>query len=275
MKIDPVFDQVATRYLESLTHLHSANAHNLAVCRICRGATAVQEPSEQHWKICRPCWQHRHTPGIDSRELADAVGFIIYALKNSDGSADQSLRDMYRYKMLPVGHTTRHEISPEGQRIRTLLYATLRDGLPLLAKTVGPVEIITEVPSTSTKPGRDRHALSDAIDSAISHLPGIAPHRQLLVPRGDNAGPLRMLDPTRFTVTGPNHVSGRHVLLVEDTWVTGASVQSAAVALRRAGAHRVTVLCVARLITAQWQPAHYLTSQYASFPPPSADLSVF
>ena len=275
MRIDPAFDHVATQYLESLTHLHSANGHHLSVCQICRGATAVREPSGEHWEICQPCWQHQHTRGIDPRELADAVGFIIYALEHADRSIDQSLRDMYQYKILPPGHTTRQGISGPGQRIRTLLYVTLRDSLPILARTVGPVDIITEVPSTSTKPGRDRHALSDAIDSAVSHLSGIAPRRQLLVPRGDNAGSSRVLDPDRFAVTDTHQMAGQHVLLVEDTWVTGASVQSAAVALHRAGAHRVTVLCVARLIREHWQPARYLTSQYASFSPPSAGLPVF
>lgn len=268
MRTDPAFDQMATQYMESLTHLHSANGHGLPVCQVCRGATAVRDPLGNHWTICRPCWQHRHTPGIAPAELAEAAGFIIYALEYADRSCDQSLRDMYQYKNLSPGQVA-------GQRIRTLLYVTLRDSLPLLSRTVGPVEIITEVPSTSTKPGRDRRALPDAIDSAVSQLPGIAPHHQLLDPRRDNAGASRALDPDRFRVIDPDQVVGRHVLLVEDTWVSGASVQSAAVALHRAGARRVTALCVARLISEQWAPAHYLTSQYATFPPPSAELPVF
>ena len=203
--------------------------------------------SQNHWTICRPCWQHRHTPGIAPGELAEAVGFIIYALEHADRSGDHSLRDMYQYKNLSPGQIAGRGISEPGQRIRTLLYVTLRDSLPLLSRTVGPVEIITEVPSTSTKPGRDRRALPDAIDSAVSQLPGIATHHPLLVPRRDNAGASRALDPDRFGVIAPDRVVGRHVLLVEDTWVSGASVQSAAVALRRAGARRVTALCVWRV----------------------------
>lgn len=275
MRIDPAFDQIATQYLESLTHLHSANGHGLPVCQVCRGATAVRDPLGAHWEICWPCWQHRNTPGIAPGELAATVGFIIYALEYTDRSGDQSLRDMYQYKDFSPGQVAGRRISGPGQRIRTLLYVTLRDNLPLLSRTAGPVEIIAEVPSTSTKPGRDRRALPDAIDSAVSHLPGIAPHHQLLVPRRDNAGASRVLDPDRFGVIAPDQVVGRHVLLVEDTWVSGASVQSAAVALHRAGARRVTALCAARLIREQWPPAHYLTSQYETFPPPSADLSVF
>ncbi len=47
-------------------------------------------------------------------------------------------------------------------------------------------------------------------------------------------------------------VQGRHVLLLDDTWVTGAKIQSAAVTLRDAGASRVTALCVARWCKVSW-----------------------
>lgn len=50
----------------------------------------------------------------------------------------------------------------------------------------------------------------------------------------------------RFVVRQPAAVAGRHVLLLEDTWVTGASAQSAAVALKRTGAAAVTTVCLAR-----------------------------
>lgn len=275
MRIDPAFDRTATQYLESLTHLHSANGHDLPVCQVCRGATAMRDSLGAHWEICRPCSQHRCTPGISPGELAEAVGFIIYAMEYLDRSTDQSLRDMYQYKLIPPGYIGERRISEPGQRIRTLLYVTLRDNLHLLSQTAGPVELITEVPSTSTKPDRDRSALPDAIDSAVNHLPGLAPHHQLLVPKRVDTGASRVLDPNRFEVTAPDLVVGRHVLLVEDTWVSGASVQSAAVALHRAGARRVTALCVARLLREQWSPAHYLTSRYETFPPPSVNLLVF
>jgi phosphoribosylpyrophosphate synthetase len=52
-----------------------------------------------------------------------------------------------------------------------------------------------------------------------------------------------------------DRVADRHVLLVEDTWVSGAKIQSAAVALHDAGAAQVTALCVARWCRDDW-PAH-------------------
>lgn len=53
-----------------------------------------------------------------------------------------------------------------------------------------------------------------------------------------------------YQVRDAGCVVGRHVLLIEDTWVTGASARSAALALRRAGASAVTVLCLSRWLRA-------------------------
>lgn len=275
MSIGPDFDGQVSRYLASLTHLRSANGHYLPVCSICRGPTGVKDAVGEHWPTCQPCRQHRYTSGIDYGELADSTGSIIYALKYADGSSDQSLRDMRQYKIFSPSWGSRPAISEEGQRIRTLLYVTLRDHLPRLEESAGPVDLITQVPSTSTEPGRDPQALAAAIESAVKELPGLAPYQSVLGVGQSDSGTSRSLDPGRFPVTDPDSVAGRHVLLVEDTWVTGASVQSAAVSLHRAGAARVTVLCVARMLREEWKAGNYLTSRYAEFPPPAPHFPVF
>lgn len=63
--------------------------------------------------------------------------------------------------------------------------------------------------------------------------------------------------PGRFFV--PNEyrpqVAGQHVLVVEDTWVSGGKAQSAALALKAAGAARVTILSVTRWLRYDW-PDH-------------------
>lgn len=73
----------------------------------------------------------------------------------------------------------------------------------------------------------------------------------------------------------PAAVAGRHVLLVEDTWVSEASAQSEAVSLHRAGDHHVTVMCIARMLKAKWEDGTYLASQYATLLPPQQDTTVF
>lgn len=52
----------------------------------------------------------------------------------------------------------------------------------------------------------------------------------------------------RFVVLDPDIAAGRRILLLDDTWVTGASAQSAAITLKRVGATAVTTLCLARWI---------------------------
>jgi ComF family protein len=50
-----------------------------------------------------------------------------------------------------------------------------------------------------------------------------------------------------FFVTDPPLVKGKHVLLVDDLYTTGATVKECAKVLRKAGARRVEVLTVARV----------------------------
>jgi len=50
-----------------------------------------------------------------------------------------------------------------------------------------------------------------------------------------------------FAVTDPARVKGKHMLLVDDLYTTGATVKECARVLRRAGARRVEVLTVARV----------------------------
>jgi hypothetical protein len=54
----------------------------------------------------------------------------------------------------------------------------------------------------------------------------------------------RDLDPARFRA--PGRLAGASVLLLDDTWTSGSSAQSAAIALKRAGAGRVAVVTLGR-----------------------------
>lgn len=85
--------------------------------------------------------------------------------------------------------------------------------------------------------------------------PGLHPLTGLLAPLRLPAAPLavrsgeplaRALNPRRFRAEPA--VAGRSVLLVDDIWVSGSSVQSAAVALRVAGARHVAVVVLGRHI---------------------------
>jgi orotate phosphoribosyltransferase len=56
----------------------------------------------------------------------------------------------------------------------------------------------------------------------------------------------RAVDPGKFNPTAD--LEGEAVLLIDDTWTTGASVQSAAAALKTAGAGPVGVVVIGRHI---------------------------
>ena len=58
--------------------------------------------------------------------------------------------------------------------------------------------------------------------------------------------------PAKFTA-GPIK-PGSHVILIDDSWTTGANVQSAATALKAAGAGQVSAMVLARLLNDTWEP---------------------
>jgi hypothetical protein len=61
-------------------------------------------------------------------------------------------------------------------------------------------------------------------------------------------------DPHAYAVTGD--VERRRVLLVDDTWVTGARIRSAAAALQRAGASVVAMTVVGRIVDTRAAPGN-------------------
>jgi len=66
----------------------------------------------------------------------------------------------------------------------------------------------------------------------------------------------RYFDPGRYATS--RELAGASVLLIDDTWVSGSSAQSAAAALRRAGAAHVACVVIGRWLTpsfgGEWAP---------------------
>jgi orotate phosphoribosyltransferase len=92
------------------------------------------------------------------------------------------------------------------------------------------------VPSGRGRPGP--HPLAALIAPYLARPPAT------LVTAGPADLGCRELDPGRFRAIQP--LPGAAVLLLDDTWTTGASVQSAALALRAAGARHVAVVVLGR-----------------------------
>ena len=193
------------------------------VCGICRC------PVPARLSRCYQCTEHAESlPGL----TADAVVPVCYAPKGGPHA-----RNLWLYK------SSRPGAAAARADLLALLAVFLRDhGTVRLAqrrddRTIAPG-------GGAQRPGPPRPA------SAAG--PGRAPAGPARGPRsgsGYRATRLaRDADPGRFSAAG---LDGAAVALLDDTWTSGASAQSAAAALRLAGARSVAVMVLGRHLPAR------------------------
>jgi len=186
-------------------------------CTVCRGA------AQPGYARCYQCSAHRAAaPGM----LADAVVPISYAVKGESHAARLRL-----YKTNAPG------ADAAGPPLRALMLVFLHDHAPCVWRhaAMPPPTRLAVVPSGQGRPGA--HPLLGLLSPSLLLGPVT-----LAVRPGEHLG--RELNPRRFRAESP--LGGASVLLVDDTWVSGASAQSAAVALRAAGAGHVAVVVLGR-----------------------------
>jgi predicted amidophosphoribosyltransferase len=115
------------------------------------------------------------------------------------------------------------------------------------AAGVDRFELVATVPSSD--PRRDEtHPLRRIVGEIVEPTRGR--YRRLLM-RSGTPVPERTVDPGKYGST--EDLNGENVLLIDDTWTTGANVQSAAAALKTAGANRVGVVVIGRHIHEDYQ----------------------
>jgi hypothetical protein len=131
----------------------------------------------------------------------------------------------------------------------TVLAATLgrfatRHWACILSRIGGSVDVVTTVPSSAGRPGP--HPLLSLVDRSRQLHPL---HHTLLRPGavGVDHG---QADDRAFEAV--QAIEDARVLLVDDTFTTGARAQSAASSLARAGARAVAVLTIGRVIDPDW-----------------------
>jgi hypothetical protein len=130
--------------------------------------------------------------------------------------------------------------------VRALLRAfLLGEGGRLEDAVGGPIDVVALVPSTHRPAPAPLALVVGLADEVASALPA-ACWAPALLRRADQPGaraPVAHMRPNvvAFTVTpaDPAALRGARVLLLDDTYVTGARAQSAAAALHRAGARTV------------------------------------
>jgi predicted amidophosphoribosyltransferase len=193
----------------------------------------------------------RHGPGVCPRCLnltGDSGG-----LCRACGSCDQHLA-----AVVPISY------SVGGEWLHRLIASYKRDADPSVPDAVATLaeicerflvahercvaaavgvdhfDVVTTVPSSS--PRRDAH---HPLTTIVGELVPVTRERyqRLLAPEPSRAI-ARRFDPARFTVTRP--LANESVLLIDDMWTSGASAESAAAALRGAGAETVVAVVIAR-----------------------------
>ena len=107
---------------------------------------------------------------------------------------------------------------------------------------VATFDIVTTVPSSDQ--ARDaRHPLPDIVGRLVRPT---ADRYERLLNRSDVSVEPRTVNIRKYKHTRP--LTTENVLLIDDTWTTGANAQSAALALKAAGAGKVGVVVIGRHI---------------------------
>lgn len=114
------------------------------------------------------------------------------------------------------------------------------------AKTTG-FDLVTVVPSGRATSDSPRPGLTRIVGKICKHT---APRFRTLLDQADQPATGHRYKPTRFQTT--DNLAGKSVMLIDDTWTTGASVQSAARALKDAGASRVGVAVIGRHVKGEF-----------------------
>ncbi len=107
-------------------------------------------------------------------------------------------------------------------------------------------DLVATVPSSDQ--GRDEH---HPLRTIVGELVGPTRRRhERLLRRTGTAVPERGFDRDKFVSVRP--LAGESVLLIDDTWTTGANAQSAAAALKSAGSGPVAAVVIGRHLNRDW-----------------------
>lgn len=212
-------DDVAAPYANYLVPVPAPGS---GVCGVCRTAVVG-------YPRCYACNEARRLIG---RATADITAFVSLAPRG-----EQLARELVAYK--------NGKVTAEQRRRMTFgLAAVLWKWLGAHERCVaGPsgtprYDLITSVPSTS---GRLTHPLRELVSGIVAGT-GARYRDVLVVNRQDLAQRGQASD--RFAAD--RTVRGTSVLVVDDTWTTGAHAQSASAALKAAGARYTGVVAIGR-----------------------------
>ncbi|MEA2213496.1 MAG: hypothetical protein QOF83_3444 [Solirubrobacteraceae bacterium] len=194
--------------------------------------------------VCDTCFDLINQDQTRCRRCAAECGWLDASAPISYSVAHEQLHHALRaYKRLPQRVARRFQLE-----LAAVLWRFLDEHEACLAEAagVGCFDLVTAVPSGH--PERERHHPLTRMLAAL-----IAPTRgrhEVLLTRSHTDAPPRAFSPTKFSPARQLH--GQAVLLVDDTWTTGASVRSAAASLKGGGAGAVAALVIGRHLHRDW-----------------------
>lgn len=212
------------------SYLHNVQPRVSGVCRTCAA------PVGPNYTLCRSCDLTARAAG-SPRALVDRIAFMTYAIEG--GQAYSALR----------GYKT-----PAAQRRHWNAVATwtvwfLRRHAPAahhLAGSRGEPWRWATIPSV-----RSGRTGEHPLHRIVAHTWAAHAEAPLVLTRLDDDHD-RGYTPDRFTAKPLP--PGSHVVLIDDSWTTGANLQSAATALKAAGSGRVSAMVLGRLLRSDWEP---------------------
>ena len=223
--------------LSRVAYFHNIAGPGPGICGVCRGPATESG-------ICSTCLITRETL---LERTCDHTFFLAYADGWNPEGWSQSAHTMRQYKESALPQ------SVEDLQWLTFTTTWIHDDCMRVSEG-GGWDVATFVPSR--KPRTGPHPVT-GIARNVSRLSADDPAKggkhqikRVLIecgpvdlPRYANIGRFAVPDAVRPLI------EGRRVLVVDDTWTTGTSLQSAAAALKKAGAASVTGLCVARWLS--------------------------
>ena len=196
------------------------------VCDVCHGAPSAGYP--RCFSCAETCRQVAHpVQRVVPISLYQIPGQLHHVLRGYKDNPDAAVRA--RFSLIVAALLTRF-LSRHGDCV---------------AKAAGGAfELATTVPSSGERP------LPHPLDQAIQRSPWLSRQCRPLLARGHGDLGHNRASELAFMVT--EEVRGRRVLLLDDTFTTGASLQSAASALTVAGAQVVAAVPVGRVINPEF-----------------------
>jgi predicted amidophosphoribosyltransferase len=125
-------------------------------------------------------------------------------------------------------------------------HLALHEGCVARASAVEQFTLVATVPSSS----RDDD-LAHPLNELVSMVGLLHGRHQRVLRRSEAPAAAHEFSPQKYEAL--RDVSGQAVLLIDDTWTKGANAQSAAAALKAAGAETVAAIVIGRYVNRGWR----------------------